>query len=763
VNPWKDFVTSGAIDKLYSYSVNTSSVETDIAHIADNAEDMVSEPAINLTNISQLQAALIATVDLYRDGSFTNDANGNTLITFGADGGHLASVTVGSTTALYDALNPSQTISGQHGDFIIDFDTGTYRYIVTDTTYASHTEQIGAVIEDNDADKVNTLLLNVNIVYDASFSTSPIITDGDNSILLNTGHVIGTVSDSDGIDSAPANTYATATHGTVVIDGSGNIIYTPTTGYIGTDVIFVKATDTLANESTRNIPITVYATVGEIADAPSLVMNIGADTNVSWSVLDDFATNLDGWSGNASTITWDSGNNRLSLENNDNISLTQTATKTFSGLGLANEQITISLDTAVASGWDNGTDSMNIYNDGVLIYQNSDKALLGGTTHTFQTTLDANGDLVLAIENTGDSGSVGAESLFVDNITIGNTLSYKHALDLTATLNDLTETLSDVTLSHIPVFAHLEDALGNPFTVNADGTYTVAVTSAVTSTVYLVSSVALTTTEINAVRASVTSTVASSGDIATIEVDVNASAQIIDGIIEGLHFTTSSGFEGLTNADGYFDYVDGDVVTFTLGNIELGQIDTANIVDGKVFLQDIASVDRTNMNDNYVENMAVLLQSLDSDSGDNIVITEATHRAFSDESFDLESMSEEELKAVLKENSVEAVSEADAMEHVQDMLGVYTGMSAFDIRIEDDGIDMRILLEEGAENIERTPLGELSLGLEDVLLLANIASDELSQDISTENKENDDFDIYNNRNDVTVEVKVEENILDSLI
>ncbi|MBT8348039.1 MAG: hypothetical protein HKP62_01155, partial [Sulfurovum sp.] len=178
------------------------------------------------------------------------------------------------------------------------------------------------------------------------------------------------------------------------------------------------------------------------------------------------------------------------------------------------------------------------------------------------------------------------------------------------------------------------------------------------------------------------------GDRAEGTIDVhldNLTAQVVDGIIEGLYYETSSGLSGYTDTVGYFDYLEDDVVTFKIGNVALGRIDTAAIEDGKVFLQDIADVERTDMNDEYVENMAVLLQSIDSDSGDNIVISEAMHAAFLDDSFDLATISEEELIAIIEANGATAVSEEDAMAHVGEMLEAYDGVEegTLDVHIDD--------------------------------------------------------------------------------
>ncbi len=163
--------------------------------------------------------------------------------------------------------------------------------------------------------------------------------------------------------------------------------------------------------------------------------------------------------------------------------------------------------------------------------------------------------------------------------------------------------------------------------------------------------------------------------------DVTRSSTVIDGIVEGMYYETSSGLHGFTDADGTFDYADGDTVVFKIGEVELGRLDTTQIEDGKVFLQDIAGTDRTDLSDQYVENMAVLLQSLDNDGDayNGIVITEAMHEAFSDDSFDLATISEEALVSIIETNGAQAVDNADAMEHVAEMLVEYSGVESTEV------------------------------------------------------------------------------------
>ncbi|NRA82505.1 MAG: retention module-containing protein [Gammaproteobacteria bacterium] len=158
----------------------------------------------------------------------------------------------------------------------------------------------------------------------------------------------------------------------------------------------------------------------------------------------------------------------------------------------------------------------------------------------------------------------------------------------------------------------------------------------------------------------------------------SSTATVIDGIIAGLEYTTSSGVSGLTTDQGTFEFNPGDVVTFNIGNVVIGDIDMSQITDGQVFLQDIAATNRSDMTSQYVENMAVLLQSLDNngDAYDGIVITESIRAAFSDNDFDLASISEQQLQAIIfEETGSEAITDDAAMVHVADMLQEYAGIT----------------------------------------------------------------------------------------
>ncbi|DAB38342.1 MAG TPA: hypothetical protein CFH83_06385, partial [Sulfuricurvum kujiense] len=177
---WKNFVTSGAIDKLFTYSVNTDTVLADIVAIADNGENLISQDVVNITQISDLAVSVSQTAKLYTEGSFITNSSGTTLISYGADGGHIASVTINGNTEVYDINNPVKEINGSHGVFTLNFETGEYVYRATDIL--EHTEIVNVSIVDGDGDRVDAILLNINITYDPILLNQPktiIVGEGD--------------------------------------------------------------------------------------------------------------------------------------------------------------------------------------------------------------------------------------------------------------------------------------------------------------------------------------------------------------------------------------------------------------------------------------------------------------------------------------------------------------------------------------------------------------------------------------------------------
>ncbi|MCJ8299607.1 MAG: type I secretion C-terminal target domain-containing protein, partial [Pseudomonadales bacterium] len=212
----------------------------------------------------------------------------------------------------------------------------------------------------------------------------------------------------------------------------------------------------------------------------------------------------------------------------------------------------------------------------------------------------------------------------------------------------------------------------------------------------------------------------------------------VDGIVEGLAYSTSSGLSGITDASGGFKYIDGDLITFSIGNVVIGTVSSAAVADGTLFLQEIAGVGLENMNNDYVENMAVLLQSLDNDGDayNGIVIEQSVHQAFADDNLDMATISKADLQTLLIENGYQPVDEDAAMQHVRDMIELQTGLTEFDERTsltnlfatEEDDIFTVAAVENGekVEDIAIIGFGEKgndALDLSDLLSMQDNGDD----------------------------------------
>jgi hypothetical protein len=154
----------------------------------------------------------------------------------------------------------------------------------------------------------------------------------------------------------------------------------------------------------------------------------------------------------------------------------------------------------------------------------------------------------------------------------------------------------------------------------------------------------------------------------------------------------------------------------------------------RTLLQNIAEVDRSNMNDEYIGNMAILLQSFDhnGDAYDGIEIKAAMRDVFSQHVFDLATMSSEDLYALIKMTARRVVSEDEAMVHVKDMLLAYTDLEASDMndRVADD-INNSLDIDANGQLLDQSD-GVTLLGTEnnDILFGGEVEEFYLSASIS---------------------------------
>ena len=233
-NPWTNFVTSGKIDKLYTYSVKTQDALYDLQHLANNNEDIISNPAIAVQDISQLQTYVADTVGLYESGNFMVDDQGTTYIEYGADGGHIDSVEIDGTTVQYDPNNIEQTITTDHGIFTINFETGDYSYQAS--SLYDHSEFVHLHIMDNDGDSTNaTVTVNVDttgvhghndIILTNADKTDTIAVEAESLLRNDSGDNLNVTASHDAVEGSVSGidpvifTGSNATYTTITEDGN---------------------------------------------------------------------------------------------------------------------------------------------------------------------------------------------------------------------------------------------------------------------------------------------------------------------------------------------------------------------------------------------------------------------------------------------------------------------------------------------------------------------------------------------------------------
>jgi len=93
---------------------------------------------------------------------------------------------------------------------------------------------------------------------------------------------------------------------------------------------------------------------------------------------------------------------------------------------------------------------------------------------------------------------------------------------------------------------------------------------------------------------------------------------LLDSAVSGVSYQTSTGEEGLTDANGSFNYKAGEEVTFTVGRITLGKS------SGSEIITPIELVGANNTADQRVINISRLLQTIDEDQNPDNGITVST-------------------------------------------------------------------------------------------------------------------------------------------
>jgi len=145
--------------------------------------------------------------------------------------------------------------------------------------------------------------------------------------------------------------------------------------------------------------------------------------------------------------------------------------------------------------------------------------------------------------------------------------------------------------------------------------------------------------------------------------------QFIDSAVENINYSTATQ-SGKTNSDGEFKYVEGETVTFSIGDIDFPSATSKPQITPLDLVED-GTVDSTE-----VVNIARLLQTLDSDgdASNGISIEDTVHEAAASISIDFDDANFGSNQAVTNfvadaaPESATLVSEADAKAHLSDTL-----------------------------------------------------------------------------------------------
>lgn len=159
-----------------------------------------------------------------------------------------------------------------------------------------------------------------------------------------------------------------------------------------------------------------------------------------------------------------------------------------------------------------------------------------------------------------------------------------------------------------------------------------------------------------------------------------ATGILIDSPVEGIRYESSS-YSGITDFTGRFDYKPGQVISFYIGEVLIGQ------VAGQQVITPLHLVNENSLRSQSVINLARLLQTLDEDSdpGNGIKINENTANivsTFASDGFDftLDGMEFEQLPAtqniIQQLGKSELVPSEDAFIHLSGM-EIPGGVSAF--------------------------------------------------------------------------------------
>jgi hypothetical protein len=228
-------------------------------------------------------------------------------------------------------------------------------------------------------------------------------------------------------------------------------------------------------------------------------------------------------------------------------------------------------------------------------------------TYTQSVLVDAAAEEVNASEISGGIPYVMYDKTVEVEVTpkmkeVTEVVGYSYVLNMSAMVNDASETLSDITFGNIPEGVTLQNANGEPITPNSDGSYSVSIDENGDTSVTLVSADVLSESEINGISASVTATESNGGASRSVSANIGDSVIEFDEADESID--GGNGFDTLL--------ISGDQnIDFSLLSENISNIESINLGEGSQTIT-------LNLEDVLEMTDAAHTLRIDGDSGDKI-------------------------------------------------------------------------------------------------------------------------------------------------
>ena len=179
---WNNFLTTNDVIS-FSFGMGTGATQAALDPIAYNGVTGTNTSGVVVSDITQLPPILRDSVVAPTTGNVVSGGLGS--VGFGADGGHLETLTidgttytydpralsgagsvtkVGAGTGVFDTANNTLTVNTTTGGkIIVNLDTGDYTYTASPTTTVATAENISYTVRDKDGDGATAALtINVN-------------------------------------------------------------------------------------------------------------------------------------------------------------------------------------------------------------------------------------------------------------------------------------------------------------------------------------------------------------------------------------------------------------------------------------------------------------------------------------------------------------------------------------------------------------------------------------------------------------------------